>query len=71
LRILKNWGNINKRKKGAPMEDLENDMLDDSCPGCDSRPGDGYTADCHDPEGCGYYKKEFGALSNRFGELKY
>jgi len=43
---------------------------DFSCPGCDAEPGDGYTADCHHPVGCGYYKAAMGALSNRLGLLK-
>jgi hypothetical protein len=37
---------------------------DDVCPTCKAQPGDGYTAFCHDMEGCGYYKKYFGALSD-------
>lgn len=28
----------------------------DSCPGCGRGPGDGYGADCDDPQGCGYWK---------------
>jgi len=43
---------------------------DFGCPGCDAQPGDGYTADCHHPEGCGYWKSSMGALSNRLGVLK-
>jgi hypothetical protein len=41
---------------------IDDDM---SCPGCAAQPGDGYTADCHHPEGCGYFKAAFGALSSR------
>lgn len=28
---------------------------DDSCPGCGCRPGDGTTAGCTAPDGCGYF----------------
>jgi len=45
------------------------DQEDFGCPGCDARPGDGYTADCHHPEGCGHWKAQ-GGLSNRLGNLK-
>ena len=50
-------------------ERMENEEEDMSCPGCDAEPGDGYTADCHHPVGCGYYKASMGALSNRLGTL--
>lgn len=28
----------------------------EACPGCGRKPGDGYGADCDDPQGCGYWK---------------
>lgn len=28
--------------------------LDDACPGCECKPGDGKTAGCSHPEGCGF-----------------
>lgn len=38
------------------------------CPGCACEPGSGYTAGCHHPEGCGYFKATMGALSSRLPE---
>jgi len=38
------------------------------CSTCGAEPGDGYTAECHDADGCGYAKANFGALSNRLPE---
>ena len=36
---------------------LECEVDDDcSCPGCGCAPGDGVTADCDHPDGCGYLK---------------
>lgn len=34
----------------------QSDGDDDACPGCGRGPGDGYGADCNDPQGCGYWK---------------
>jgi len=30
----------------------------DACPGCGCEPGDGVTASCNDPAGCGYFKAQ-------------
>lgn len=65
-------GNITLAGAGESVCDSCHESLEDSygCPGCDAEPGDGYTAHCHHPEGCGYFKQVFGALSNRIGKLK-
>lgn len=33
-------------------------VVDESCPGCGCRPGDGPTEGCTHPDGCGYYEDE-------------
>lgn len=37
---------------------------DDACPGCGCRPGDGLTAGCNHPDGCGYFRGWHEALGN-------
>jgi hypothetical protein len=46
--------------------DLENEVYkeacrqlkdQEACPGCGCRPGDGLTAGCNDPLGCGYFRE--------------
>lgn len=37
---------------GFPVYEDANDY---PCPGCGSLPGDGYTAGCDHPDGCGYF----------------
>jgi len=32
--------------------------LKEVCPGCNARPGDGYTESCNDPQGCGFWRNE-------------
>lgn len=45
-------------RDAAPGEECDCNVAEhpDACPGCGRGPGDGYGADCEDPQGCGYWK---------------
>lgn len=40
----------------ASDEEPEQDLGTDACPGCECVPGEGVSANCNDPDGCGYWK---------------
>ena len=44
--------------RGALETAIGNKTTDDRCPGCGCEPGDGLTANCYHPDGCGYYREE-------------
>lgn len=58
-----------KRFDSPEGKGICNQCIDDECrcPGCLCEPGDGYTAECHHPDGCGYFKAH-GGLSSRLPE---
>jgi len=37
-------------------EELAEELNPEACPGCGCLPGDGISADCDHPEGCGFWK---------------
>lgn len=48
-----------------PVQDIQTylnamyrDFRPDACPGCGCLPGQGLTPDCHDPDGCGYWRDQ-------------
>ena len=43
-------------------------QCDERCPGCGAKAGDGLTAGCHHPDGCGWAKAQHGGLSSRLPE---
>ncbi len=55
---------------GLPLDLCGTPPCDETwrCPGCGCRAGDGLTADCHHPDGCGHGKAVHGGLSSQLPE---
>jgi len=75
------FGTLNSPLKGY-YEDVAESIADafeaelasqpadpDACPGCGCKPGDGYTAECEHPAGCGYFKAMAGNFQTFADEL--